>query len=87
MWCSCARALCCLTTCVGQASRHRTHRPRLQLAATPWAPPSCRSLRENEQLEELSLLGNPCCRWAGYRPYVLGTLPRLQRLDGEQVGR
>lgn len=45
------------------------------------------SLRANEALEELSLLGNPCTRWPGYRPYVLACLPHLQRLDGEQVGR
>lgn len=46
----------------------------------------CRSLAELEHLEELHLLGNPCARWPGYRPYVLGTLPRLQNLDGETVG-
>ncbi|PRW34002.1 tilB-like protein [Chlorella sorokiniana] len=46
---------------------------------------SLRSLQENEHLEELHLLGNPCTRWPGYRPYVVGTLPRLRRLDGEPV--
>ncbi|EFN55740.1 hypothetical protein CHLNCDRAFT_52395 [Chlorella variabilis] len=46
---------------------------------------SLSSLRENERLQELSLLGNPCTKWPGYRAYVVGTLPRLQSLDGEQV--
>lgn len=36
-------------------------------------------------MEELLLLGNPCAAWPGYRTYVLGTLPRLQRLDAEPV--
>lgn len=49
-------------------------------------PPPCCSLAELERLEELYLLGNPCARWQGYRPYVLGTLPRLRSLDGEPVG-
>lgn len=31
-------------------------------------------------------MGNPCTRWPGYRPYVIGTLPRLKRLDGDPVG-
>ncbi|KAI3425988.1 hypothetical protein D9Q98_007956 [Chlorella vulgaris] len=46
---------------------------------------SLHSLQENEHLEELLLLGNPCAAWPGYRTYVLGTLPRLQRLDAEPV--
>ncbi|PSC70165.1 tilB-like protein [Micractinium conductrix] len=36
-------------------------------------------------LRELHLLGNPCASWPGYRAFVVGSLPRLQRLDGEQV--
>lgn len=31
------------------------------------------------------LLGNPCHSYAGYRPFVLGTLPQLEVLDGEDV--
>lgn len=59
----------------------------LPRARAPPAPPHPRrSLQENEQLEELHLLGNPCTRWPGYRAYVIGTLPRLRRLDGEPVG-
>ncbi|KAL4436761.1 hypothetical protein ABPG75_003900 [Micractinium tetrahymenae] len=46
---------------------------------------SLRSLVDLEHLEELHLLGNPCARWPGYRPYVLATLPRLRSLDGEPV--
>ncbi|KAL4423280.1 hypothetical protein ABPG77_004549 [Micractinium sp. CCAP 211/92] len=46
---------------------------------------SLRSLAELEHLEELHLLGNPCASWPGYRPYVLGVLPRLASLDGKPV--
>lgn len=56
------------------------------LAALSSLARALRSLQENEHLEELHLLGNPCTRWPGYRPYVIGTLPRLRRLDGEPVG-
>lgn len=40
------------------------------------------SLKENEFLEELFLVGNPCTKWPGYRTYVVGLLPRLKRLVG-----
>ena len=43
---------------------------------------SLASLRENAFLEELQLVGNPCTRWPGYRPYVVGLLPQLRRLVG-----
>jgi hypothetical protein len=55
------------------------------VAQKSWFPTTFRSLQDNEQLEELALLGNPCTKWAGYRPYVVGTLPRLKILDGDQV--
>ena len=41
---------------------------------------SVQSLQCNEHLSELFLLGNPCAEWAGYRPYVIGTLPQLRKL-------
>lgn len=43
---------------------------------------SLASMCENEFLEDLHLVGNPCTRWAGYRPYVVGLLPQLRRLVG-----
>ncbi|KAK9816967.1 hypothetical protein WJX72_007586 [[Myrmecia] bisecta] len=46
---------------------------------------SVASLRCNPLLCELYLLGNPCAEWQGYRPFVIATLPRLQRLDGQNI--
>jgi protein TilB len=48
---------------------------------------SVRSLRNNTCLEELYLTGNPCCKWEGYRAYVLGSLPQLAKLDGTEITR
>eukprot|EP00887_Chlorella_sp_A99_P007514 scaffold2.g7514.t1 len=47
--------------------------------------PSLASLVANEALRELHLAGNPCTQWPSCRPYVLGLLPQLTRLDGEEV--
>ncbi len=44
-------------------------------------------LRANERLYELTLMGNPCAGYAGYRDFVLGTLPGLTLLDGQEVSR
>ena len=41
--------------------------------------------RVNLCLEELYLLGNPCCEFDGYRFFVIGTLPQLKKLDGNEV--
>jgi protein TilB len=38
------------------------------------------SLQHNAELRELYLMGNPCTDWEGYRPYVVATLPQLQKL-------
>lgn len=47
------------------------------------------SLKENSLLREVYLTGNPCTsNWeGGYRPYVIATLPQLERLDGTQITR
>jgi len=42
-------------------------------------------LRVNHQLEELYMVGNPCAEFQGYRLYVIGSLPQLTRLDGNQI--
>ena len=41
---------------------------------------SVQSLQRNENLAELYLVGNPCTEWPGYRPFIVGTLPRLKKL-------
>ena len=38
------------------------------------------SLVNNEHLEELYLVGNPCADWHGYRQYVVAKLPQLKKL-------
>lgn len=42
---------------------------------------SVESLRENYNLRELILTGNPCTDYEGYREYVIATLPQLTKLD------
>ena len=37
------------------------------------------------QTLEMYLMGNPCADFSGYRVFVVGTLPQLQRLDGKEV--
>ncbi|XP_055938106.1 dynein axonemal assembly factor 11-like [Argiope bruennichi] len=46
---------------------------------------SIESLRDNYQLEELYLTGNPCTEFEGYREFVIATLPQLMILDGEKI--
>jgi dynein axonemal assembly factor 11 len=46
---------------------------------------SVESLRANEHLRELHLVGNPCSRIPGYREFVAATLPQLATLDGHPV--
>ncbi|XP_028852522.1 dynein axonemal assembly factor 11 [Denticeps clupeoides] len=48
---------------------------------------SVESLKENQHLKELFLVGNPCSQYEGYRQYVVATLPQLQFLDGTAIGR
>ncbi|KAI9588855.1 protein tilB [Glossina fuscipes] len=46
---------------------------------------SIESLRDNYNLKNLILTGNPCCDYPNYRKYVIGTLPQLDELDGEEI--
>ncbi|GAU99792.1 hypothetical protein RvY_10742 [Ramazzottius varieornatus] len=48
---------------------------------------SVENLRHNCYLEELYLTGNPCAEYGGYRMYVVGALPQLKVLDGQEVTR
>lgn len=41
---------------------------------------SLRHLRQNVELRELHLLGNPCTQWQGYRQWLIATLPHLTSL-------
>ncbi|XP_065175036.1 dynein axonemal assembly factor 11-like isoform X2 [Sycon ciliatum] len=43
------------------------------------------SLKDNYNLRELFLTGNPCSRFEGYRQFVIATLPQLKTLDGQDV--
>ncbi|KAL6760650.1 hypothetical protein V8C86DRAFT_2549518 [Haematococcus lacustris] len=45
------------------------------------------SLQGLVHLQELTLMGNPCTEWSGYRPYVIAKLARLTKLDGVDVKR
>ncbi|XP_033113676.1 protein tilB homolog [Anneissia japonica] len=46
---------------------------------------SIECLKQNYNLEELFLTGNPCVDFDGYQEYVIATLPQLKRLDGAVV--
>ncbi|KAK2576916.1 hypothetical protein KPH14_005537 [Odynerus spinipes] len=48
---------------------------------------SVKSLRYNENLELLTLTGNPCTDYEGYREYVISTLPQLKELDMVEILR
>ena len=43
------------------------------------------NLRANPFLQTLHLTGNPCTKTAGYRAFVVHTLPHLTDLDGEPI--
>ncbi|KAJ3035374.1 Protein tilB [Rhizophlyctis rosea] len=43
------------------------------------------SLKGNENLRELYLVGNPCTQKEGYREFVITTLPQLKTLDGREI--
>ncbi|XP_011177317.1 protein tilB [Zeugodacus cucurbitae] len=46
---------------------------------------SVECLKDNYNLRELILTGNPCCDYPHYRDYVMATLPQLHRLDCEEI--
>ncbi|XP_017073582.1 protein tilB-like [Drosophila eugracilis] len=46
---------------------------------------SLESLRDNHNLRELVLIGNPCVDYPHYRDYVIATLPQLNSLDCVEV--
>ncbi|XP_033645010.1 protein tilB homolog isoform X1 [Asterias rubens] len=48
---------------------------------------SVESLRDNYNLRELFLTGNPCTKFKGYREYVIAVLPQLQYLDGKEIDK
>ncbi|XP_053664319.1 protein tilB [Anopheles marshallii] len=48
---------------------------------------SVESLRDNYNLRELFLTGNPCTDFPGYREYVITVLPQLDHLDGKEITR
>ncbi|KAI9144945.1 hypothetical protein BKA69DRAFT_1025371 [Paraphysoderma sedebokerense] len=45
------------------------------------------NLRKNDNLRELFLVGNPITDVAGYRNFVIATLPQLESLDGVRIER
>lgn len=48
---------------------------------------SVENLKDNYNLKDLILTGNPCTDYGGYREYVIAVLPELQSLDGKQITR
>ncbi|EPR60405.1 leucine rich repeat-containing protein [Toxoplasma gondii GT1] len=43
------------------------------------------NLKDNEKLEDLYLMGNPCTEWDGWRLFVVASLPQLRQLDGKLI--
>ncbi|RKO84887.1 hypothetical protein BDK51DRAFT_15741, partial [Blyttiomyces helicus] len=50
-------------------------------------PLDVESLKGNERLRELFLVGNPCTQKEGYRDFVVATLPQLRSLDGREIDK
>ncbi|XP_023942080.2 protein tilB [Bicyclus anynana] len=48
---------------------------------------SVESLKDNYNLENLYLTGNPCTDYENYRDFVIGTIPQLNSLDGRDIER
>lgn len=48
---------------------------------------SIENLKNNRNLTELILTGNPCTQFEGYREFVIFTLPQLHILDGIEILR
>ncbi|XP_067125353.1 dynein axonemal assembly factor 11 [Centruroides vittatus] len=48
---------------------------------------SIENLKNNYNLRELYLTGNPCTDYEGYREYVVATLLKLENLDGMSISK
>lgn len=48
---------------------------------------SIENLRDNYNLKDLYLTGNPCTDYPGYRDYVICALLQLETLDGSEITR
>ncbi|KAF5273676.1 hypothetical protein FQA39_LY07366 [Lamprigera yunnana] len=48
---------------------------------------SVTTLKHNENLKELLLIGNPCTDYEDYRKYVISELTQLQTLDNSEITR
>ena len=46
---------------------------------------SLHSLQRNIHLRELYLTGNPCLDWAGCKPFVIATIPQLEKFEGKEI--
>ena len=46
---------------------------------------SMENLSECEAMNDLYMTGNPCTHWPDYKEYVMGKVPQLRRLDGEDI--
>lgn len=42
--------------------------------------PTVASLASNIFLTEFHLVGNPCIQWVSYRPFVIASVPQLEKL-------
>ena len=46
---------------------------------------SMEKLKANDRLVDIYMTGNPCCEYQGWREFVIGSLPTLQRIDGATI--
>jgi len=46
---------------------------------------SLEKLRVNDRLVDLYMTGNPCCDYEGWKEFVIGSIPSLQRIDGAVI--
>lgn len=57
----------------------------LNIISTEELLPSLEHLSLCDNIEQLYLMGNPCCTWEGYRPFTIASLPTLKELDGDTI--
>ncbi|KAJ9516041.1 hypothetical protein QJQ45_024441 [Haematococcus lacustris] len=67
MTCHAMLTPCSAARCMVHGAWHMQH-----------APTAC--VQGLVHLQELTLMGNPCTEWSGYRPYVIAKLARLTKL-------